>query len=157
MKHSSLLHSFILFSFSFFTLCAISGCSKSEDDEINNNNISSDIIGLWYEEGMNSADKDFTIYHFKDNGTLIEYYAITSTGYYADSYTYRQNNKSLKITDDWGETEAYEIKSLSSSKLILFDIAYEEELVFVRYNGNIPNGTQHNGNQGSEDNWNDNN
>lgn len=104
---------------------------------------------------MDKNDRDFTIYQFKNDGTLIEYYNITSSGYYADTYAYTYKDSKIRIVDEWEDVYVYEVELLTSSKLVLFDVEYEEEIVYVRYNGSLPSGTQHNGGNDDGDDWTD--
>ena len=124
------------------TFLGFIACSEDKEDEIDY----TQLTGLWEGEIHEEGKGTYTaLMHFKNDGTVTEYYAITSNGYYADTYTYTLNEGRLRIIDSqWGEVDEYSIRSLTSARLVLYDTYYNEEISYKRYYGNLPSGTQHN-------------
>lgn len=142
MKNNSWLQKTAAFFLLSLTFLGFIACSEDKEDEIDY----TQLTGLWegevHEEGKGTYT---TLMHFKNDGTVTEYYAITSNGYYADTYTYTLNEGRLKIIDsDYGDVDEYSIRSLTSARLVLYDTYYNEEISYKRYYGNLPSGTQYN-------------
>lgn len=132
-----------------FMLCWFQSCSDDENEKTGRIDYSQ-LIGVWKEMGTYG---DYYLLQIKENGIAMEYEVFSNGGYKSYYSTYTINNGKLRIIDNWGDEYVYEIRSVTSSQLVLYDIEYGEEEYYTRYYGELPNtGNNNNGNNNNSGN-----
>lgn len=144
-------------------LMSLGFISCGNDDEQNGPTedlTSNSIIGSW---ATSASTKDYTILVFRSDNTGTEYYGINPSDNtaQADKFTYSFNSSTmeLRLVYYYGGEEdvmTYKIKGLTSQQFTCVDPEDNEETIFYRFTGTLPQTHDSSGDDNEGDNDNDN-
>lgn len=137
-----------------FIFCGLQACSDDEDENVDEIDYSQ-LIGMWQLEDSGQLN----VTHIKSDGTATTYWddgPNWSNYYNSQTYTYTLSNGQLSLTESNGNTRVFNIRTLTSSRLVMYYTPFDREITnsYKRYYGELPN--EGGNNVGGDDNYDDN-